>query len=186
MTSLSSRLLAALIGVDAVGATIAVRRDVRGEPFGIGASLDVRTPAVLVFWGSGLSAPLASLAGAAVARRIWPRGLRTLGVVFAVGALSEPVFWGRRPCSLVGRVVLVLHVLLAAAIAVAPCEAATSAGRRRGLVGDQGPIDAHVRDSHRSVVDNVDGERRGGSTRAALVTPEHPGPPATSPRPAAR
>lgn len=116
----SNKLLAALLGVDAVGATIAVRQRVPGEPLGIGASLDVRRPAVLIFWGTGLSAPLASLAGALVVRRIWPGGLRAFGLVFAFGALSEPAFWGRRSCSVLGRLVLVLHVVLAAAIAIVP------------------------------------------------------------------
>ena len=117
---MSSKLVAALVLVDAVGATIAVRERVAGEPLGIGASLDVRRPAVLLFWGTGLSAPLASLAGALVVRRIWPSGLRAVGLVFGLGALTEPVFWGRRRCSVAGRVVLGLHVVLAAAIAVAP------------------------------------------------------------------
>ncbi len=120
MTTSSSKLLAALLAVDAVGAAIAVRDRIAGEPFGIGASLDVRRPAVLIFWGTGLSAPVASLIGTLAIRRSWPAGLRVFGLLFTVGALSEPVFWGRRRCSALGRLVLVLHTTLAAALAVAP------------------------------------------------------------------
>ena len=116
----ASKLLAGLLVVDAVGAVVAVRHRVAGEPFGIGGSLDVRRPTVLIFWGSGHSAPLVSLAGALVLRRRWPSVLRALGVVFAAGALCEPVFWGRRSCSLLGRLVLVVHFVLAVGLAVTP------------------------------------------------------------------
>lgn len=112
----SSKLLAGLVVVDAIGAIVAVRRRVAGEPLGIGASLDVRRPTVVILWGTGHSAPLASLAGALVVRRVWPPGLRALGAVFVAGALSEPVFWGRRSCSILGRLVLALHVVLAAGL----------------------------------------------------------------------
>jgi hypothetical protein len=44
--------------------------------------------------------------------------LRVLAVVFAAGALAEPVFWGRRPCPRSARVLLVAHVGLALILAV--------------------------------------------------------------------
>lgn len=110
--------MAGLLLVDAVGAIVAVRRHVAGEPLGVGASLDVRRPTVLILWGTGHSAPLASLIGALVVRHIWPPGLRALGAVFAAGALAEPVFWGRRSCSVLGRLLLTSHLVLAVAMMV--------------------------------------------------------------------
>jgi hypothetical protein len=114
------QLLAGLVMVDTIGSIVAVRQRVAGEPLGIGASLDVRRPAVLIFWGTGHSAPLASLVLALVLRRVRPQGLRPLGALFAAGALSEPVFWGRRSCSLLGRLVLISHVVLGVGLAATP------------------------------------------------------------------
>jgi hypothetical protein len=110
-----SKVLGSLVAVDTVGAVVAHRHRVGGEPFGVGGGLDVRNPAVLFFWGSGLSAPVVSLIAAAAAHR-HPRVLRVLAVVF--GALAEPVFWGRRPCPRSARVLLVAHVGLALILAV--------------------------------------------------------------------
>lgn len=103
----------ALVALDLAGAAIAARHRIAGEPLGVGASLDPRSPAVSVFWGTGLSAPLFSLAmvSAAAVRR--PELLRPAGALFAVGALSEPVIWGRRPCPRSGRAGVIGHVLLA-------------------------------------------------------------------------
>ena len=113
-----SRLLAALLAVDAFGAVVAARHRIAGEPFGLGASFDVRRPSVLVFWGSGLSAPLASLLITLAVHRRYPAAVRALGALFAIGALSEPVFWGRRECPLHGRVLVGAHVALGTALAV--------------------------------------------------------------------
>jgi hypothetical protein len=38
--------------------------------------------------------------------------------VFALGALSEPVVWGRRPCPWPARVGVMGHVVLAAALSL--------------------------------------------------------------------
>jgi len=115
----TSRLVAALVAVDTAGAILAVRHRVAGEPLGFGRSLDVRHPAVLAMWGTGLSAPLASLIVAvAMIRR--PAALRVLGAAFALGAMSEPVFWGRRPCPGYGRALLLAHVIIAGALVGAP------------------------------------------------------------------
>jgi hypothetical protein len=100
----AKRLLIALLTVDAAG----------------GASLDVRNPAVVVLWGTALSAPIASLGLATAVYRHRPEALRVLGAMFALGALSEPVFWGRRPCPRLGRMLLVTHVLVATALAIGP------------------------------------------------------------------
>ena len=116
----SSPVLAALILVDAAGAATAIRHRVSGEPFGLGAELDVRRPAVLFFWGTGLSAPFVMLIGAAAIANRAPGTLRILGGLFAVGALSEPVFWGRRRCPTYARVLLAAHVALGIALAVCP------------------------------------------------------------------
>jgi hypothetical protein len=116
----TKRLLIALLAVDAAGGAVAVKHRVAGEPFGIGGSLDVRTPAVVVLWGTALSAPIASLGLAIALYRLRPGALRGLGAMFAVGALSEPAFWGRRPCPRLGRMLLVAHVLIAGALALGP------------------------------------------------------------------
>jgi hypothetical protein len=116
----TKRLLVAFLAVDAAGGAVAITHRVAGEPLGMGGSLDVRHPAVLALWGTGLSAPLASLALAPILYLRRPEALRVLGALFAVGALSEPVFWGRRPCPRLGRVLLVAHVAIATALAVEP------------------------------------------------------------------
>ena len=116
----TKRLLVALLAVDAAGGAVAIRHRVAGEPLGMGGSLDVHHPAVLVLWGTGLSAPIASLALATILYRRRPDMLRVLGALFALGALSEPVFWGRRPCPRIGRALVVAHVAIAAALAVGP------------------------------------------------------------------
>ena len=109
---------AALVAVDAVGAIVATRHRIAGEPFGVGRSLDPRRPHVSVLWGTGLSAPLASLAAVAAAAVWRPALLRPAGAVFALGALSEPVVWGRRPCSWPAGVGVMGHVALAAAMSL--------------------------------------------------------------------
>jgi hypothetical protein len=116
----TKRLLVAFLAVDAAGGAAAVRHRIVGEPLGIGGSLDVRNPAVLALWGTGLSAPIASLGLAAALYRRRPQALRMLGVMFAIGALSEPVFWGRRPCPRYGRLLLLAHVTIASALAINP------------------------------------------------------------------
>jgi hypothetical protein len=116
----TNRLLLALLAVDAMGAAVAMKHRITGEPFGIGASLDVRNPAVVVLWGTALSAPVTSLGLAAVLYRHRPEALRVLAAMFAMGALSEPAFWGRRPCPLFGRMLLMAHVVIAGALAIGP------------------------------------------------------------------
>jgi hypothetical protein len=116
----TKRLLIALLAADATGAAVAMKYRVAGEPFGVGASLDVRNPAVVVLWGTALSAPIASLGLAIALCRHRPEALRVLGAVFAMGALSEPAFWGRRPCPLFGRMLLMAHVVIASALAISP------------------------------------------------------------------
>lgn len=110
-------ILTALALVDGTGAVVARRHRIVGEPLGVGTVLDVRRPAVLVFWGTGLSAPLASFVAAAMLLRRSPTALRVLGALFAAGAMAEPVFWGRRPCPRYARALLVLHVALGLALA---------------------------------------------------------------------
>ncbi len=103
----------ALVTLDLAGAVVAARHRIAGEPFGVGASLDPRSPTVSAFWGTGLSAPLVALAMVAAAAVHKPALLRPAGALFALGALSEPVMWGRRPCPWSARVAVVGHVLLA-------------------------------------------------------------------------
>ena len=103
----------ALVAVDLAGAALAARHRIDGEPLGVGSSLDPRSPAVSAFWGTGLSAPLVALATVAAVAVRRPALLRPAGALFALGALSEPVMWGRRPCPWSGRVGVIAHVLLA-------------------------------------------------------------------------
>jgi hypothetical protein len=116
----TKRLLIALLAVDAAGGTVAMKHRVAGEPFGIGASFDVRNPAVVVLWGTALSAPITSLGLASALYRHRPEALRVLGAMFAIGALSEPAFWGRRSCPRLGRMLLMAHVVIAGALAMGP------------------------------------------------------------------
>jgi hypothetical protein len=120
MTITTKRLLIALLAVDAAGGTVAVKNRVAGEPFGVGGSLDVRSPVVVALWGTALSAPIASLGLAIGLYRLRSEALRTMGALFAIGALSEPAFWGRRPCPRLGRMLLVAHVIIAGALAIGP------------------------------------------------------------------
>lgn len=115
-----TQLFATVAALDAAGAVVAARHRVAGEPFGFGGAFDVRRPAVLFWWGSGLSAPLASLLGAALFARRSPRSLRVVGAMLAVGGLSEPAFWGRRQVPRYARAMLVAHVALGSALALAP------------------------------------------------------------------
>jgi hypothetical protein len=112
------RLLITLLAVDTAGGAVAIKHRVAGEPFGIGGSLDVRSPAVVALWGTALSAPVTSLGLAIVLHRHRPQVLRVLGAMFAIGALSEPAFWGRRPCPRLGRILLVTHFIVASALAI--------------------------------------------------------------------
>jgi hypothetical protein len=116
----TKRLLIALLAVNATGGVVAMKHRVAGEPFGIGASLDVRNPAVVVLWGTALSAPITSLGLATALYRRRPEALWMLAAMFAIGALSEPAFWGRRPCPRFGRVLLMAHVVIAIALAIRP------------------------------------------------------------------
>jgi hypothetical protein len=97
-----------------------MKHRVAGEPFGIGASFDVRNPAVVVLWGTALSAPITSLGLATALYRHRPEALRMLAAIFAIGALSEPAFWGRRSCPRFGRMLLMAHVVIAGALAIGP------------------------------------------------------------------
>jgi len=114
------RLLIGLLAVDTAGGAVAIKNRVAGEPLGIGGSLDVSNPMVVALWGTALSAPISSLGLAAVLYRFRPQALRIMGAAFAVGALLEPAFWGRRPCPPSGRILLMAHVLIGAVMAIGP------------------------------------------------------------------
>ena len=73
-----------------------------------------------MLWGTALSAPITSFGLATALYRHRPEALRILGAMFAIGALSEPAFWGRRPCPRLGRMLLMVHVLIASALAIGP------------------------------------------------------------------
>jgi plasmid stability protein len=130
------RILEALVIVDTAGAVVAARHRIAGEPLDIGGSLDVRNPLVLVFWGSGLSAPIVSLIGATILLRLSPTALRAAGALFAIGAIAEPALWGRRSCPRCARALLAMHVALGTALATVA--APTSPTRRLYAPGDLG------------------------------------------------
>lgn len=131
MAMATKRLLLALVAVDAAGGAVAMKHRVAGEPLGIGGSLDVRNPVVVALWGTALSAPITSLGLALALYRHRPEALRVMGAMFALGALSEPAIWGRRPCPRHGRLLLVAHVVIAIALAIGP--RADRADERRQL-----------------------------------------------------
>jgi hypothetical protein len=118
MTITTKRLVIAFLAVDTAGGAVAIKNRLAGEPLGFGGSLDVRNPLVFALWGTALSAPLASLGLTVALYRLRPEALRMMGGAFAIGALSEPAFWGRRQCPLIGRILLVAHVIIAGAMAI--------------------------------------------------------------------
>lgn len=110
------------VGCSALGAAIALRQDIPGEPLG------VRVPGSVAVhlacgWGSALSAPApmqaAALAAAFFAKPgvLWPaRTLTGLGVAALAGILAEPVTWGRRPRSRAVAAMLPLELACAVAL----------------------------------------------------------------------
>jgi hypothetical protein len=89
--------------LDVVGAVVATRKRLVGEPLGIVAPRGLPPALVLAAWGTALSGPLTVdgvlLASTrpgdhAIARSHLP--LRVLGGLRLIGVLSEPATWGRR------------------------------------------------------------------------------------------
>ena len=94
-------LTGARVALDLVGARIALRHGLVGEPLRIRLPDRVPTPVVLVGWGTALSAPWAmtaahlALAAGPDAERT-RAGTRALAWLGLAGVLSEPATWGRR------------------------------------------------------------------------------------------
>lgn len=130
----------ALVILDLAGAAVAARHRIAGEPLGVGSSLDPQSAVVSAFWGTGLSAPLVSLAMATAAAVRRPALLRPAGAVFALGALSEPVMWGRRPCPWSARAGVIGHVLLALVMSLPDRDGALRAVPSRRLGSLRGAI----------------------------------------------
>ena len=95
------RLTAALVALDLVGARVALRHGLVGEPLRIRAPEWTPTPVVLVAWGTAVSAPwfmdaaLTTLVAGDDEERC-RRGARALGALRFAGVLVEPATWGRR------------------------------------------------------------------------------------------
>jgi hypothetical protein len=104
-----------------VGTVVALRYSVPGRPLGVRFWWGPR--AEVVFWGTGISAPLVSAAalgvGAASPSDEWARRiLRLLGASIVVGQLVEPVNWERQVPGAV-RAVAVANLVLAPALVAA-------------------------------------------------------------------
>jgi hypothetical protein len=93
----------AAAGLDILGARVARRHGLIGEPLLVGPPRFVPAPLTTVVWGTALSGPLlidaallaltpAVAGGKAIACRV----VRAGGVVRLAGVLAEPVAWGRR------------------------------------------------------------------------------------------
>ncbi len=87
---------------DLVGATVALRLRLEGEPFRIRFPIRLPLPMIVTSYGTALSGPLAidGLLAAATCRSDAGQHanlIRRLGWLRVVGVLSEPATWGRRP-----------------------------------------------------------------------------------------
>ena len=78
---------------DAVGAAVARRHRLVGEPAMIRPPFELEGPLELTVWGTATSAPFLMDAALLVAP---PTGRRVLGALRIAGTLAEPVTWGRR------------------------------------------------------------------------------------------
>ena len=94
-------IAAALVALDLVGARVAGRHALVGEPLRLRIPDRVAAPVVLVGWGTAVSAPwgmdalLVGLLAAADPEQA-RRGARALAGLRIAGVLAEPVTWGRR------------------------------------------------------------------------------------------
>jgi hypothetical protein len=114
-----------------LGARVAVREDVPGEPLGVRVGGRVATQ-LAVGWGAGVSAPwpmaVAALGTALRAGRGPGTAAIALGAATVAGQLVEPVAWGRRPSSPAVTRSLALNLVTSAGLVLA--------GRRRVLAAD--------------------------------------------------
>ena len=91
----------ALTALDLVGARVALRHHLIGEPLRLRIPASVPHAVALIGWGTAVSAPwamdaalLSSLAGRDGERA--RKAARVLGALRVVGVLAEPATWGRR------------------------------------------------------------------------------------------
>jgi hypothetical protein len=126
----AGRLALAATTIDVVGAAVAIRHDLPGEPLGIRLPPSIPRPVELALWGTAVSAPFVTDAGLAILAAADVRrhpaaaaAITALGILRLAGLAAEPATWGRRrPRSAV--LLSAAHVPLALAIA--------RAGRRSG------------------------------------------------------
>ncbi len=120
----SVRVAVAAVVLDAVGAVVAQRKGLVGEPFGVTFPFAGPPGVELVVWGSATSAPAVMdaaalyLAGRSQRHSADPRDAKlmtALGLCRLVGVTCEPATWGRRPSKL--------------ATMMAPCHAALAASQ---------------------------------------------------------
>lgn len=136
------RLAWAALVLDLVGARVATRHRLVGEPFGLPTPGLLPAAFVIPCWGTALSGPLvadaALLAVASGADEGHGRARRAVSVLATlrlVGVLGEPVTWGRRPprqAMLVAAGHLVLGVALLRAVRQRPVVRGRAPGASRG------------------------------------------------------
>ena len=106
----------------ALSSALAVREQIRGEPFGLQVPGGVKTHLALGL-GAGIAAPWPMPVAANWAA--WrdapdhgdrPRTVAVVGAMLLAGVLMEPVSWGRRPASRLAKATVPLHLALGAAM----------------------------------------------------------------------
>jgi hypothetical protein len=123
------------LALDLVGAWLAARHHLIGEPLGIRPPRALPEALVVAGWGTALSGPLLAdgvlIAVAPAADRAHPGARRAVALLAALrlaGVLSEPVTWGRRPPRRT-MIVAAGHFAVGAALlrsATAPCPPVSS------------------------------------------------------------
>ncbi|MDQ6697623.1 MAG: hypothetical protein M3Z46_09235 [Actinomycetota bacterium] len=117
--SAAGRLAVAATVIDGVGAVVAHRNQLVGEPFGIRLPLAVPLSTELALWGSATSAPLVmdlfalSLARRPPMDRRRARASIGLGVLRLIGVACEPVTWGRRHATIATAAMVPCHLAIA-------------------------------------------------------------------------
>lgn len=115
----AARLTLAAGVVDGLGAAVARRNLLAGEPFGIRLPVAVPLGVELALWGSATSAPLVMDVAVYCLTRRSPidrrraRALVGLGLLRLVGVACEPATWGRRRSTIASAAMVPCHLAIA-------------------------------------------------------------------------